>query len=146
MKDAWKLALDVDGGLDFEGYQRLAQRTSANFNSMDKIENGLMGLNGEAGECIDILKKHKFQGHELDKEKIKDELGGVLWYCAELAEGLGITLQEVAEYNIAKLYKRYPEGFSVDNSVNRIETQQLSFDDMELSEKEREWKVKWIVK
>lgn len=121
MTQAWKIALDINGGIDFGVYQRLAQRTSGNITSMDKIENGLLGLNGEAGECIDILKKHKFQGHELNIDKLVDELGDVLWYCAELAEGLGIPLAEVAEKNIEKLYKRYPEGFAVERSINRGE-------------------------
>ena len=119
MKEAWKIALDINDGVDFNQYQRLAQRTSNNKDPMDKLENGLMGLNSEAGECMDVLKKHKFQGHDLDREKIIDEAGDCLWYLAELAEGIGVTLEEIASYNIAKLYKRYPEGFSVDRSINR---------------------------
>lgn len=118
-KHDWKLALDINHNLDFDTYQRLAQRTSSNTKAKDKIENGLMGLNGESGECIDILKKHKFQGHDLDKNKMIDELGDVLWYCAELAEGLNISLAEVAERNINKLCKRYPEGFEAERSINR---------------------------
>lgn len=105
--------------LDFDTYQKLAQRTSGARVRLDKLENGLMGLNGEAGECIDILKKYKFQGHALDKNKLVDELGDVLWYCAELAEGLNISLAEVAERNIDKLFKRYPEGFKSEKSINR---------------------------
>ena len=119
MKEAWKIALDINDGVDFNQYQRLAQRTSNNKDPMDKLENGSMGLNGEAGECIDVLKKHKFQGHELNIDKLVDELGDVLWYCAELAEGLGIPLAEVAEKNIEKLYKRFPKGFSAERSINR---------------------------
>jgi NTP pyrophosphatase (non-canonical NTP hydrolase) len=80
-----------------------------------------MGLNGEAGECIDLLKKHLFQGHKLDKDKLTEELGDVLWYCAELACGLSVTLEEVAQRNIEKLKKRYPEGFDAERSINREE-------------------------
>lgn len=70
-------------------YQQLAQRTcNITHTRSSKIENGCMGLNGEAGECIDLLKKYLYQGHELDREKMIEELGDVLWYCAELAEGL----------------------------------------------------------
>ena len=62
-------------------YQTLAQRTCNITDTVkDKIENGCMGLNGEAGECIDLLKKAKFQGHELDKDHMIEELGDVLWY------------------------------------------------------------------
>jgi NTP pyrophosphatase (non-canonical NTP hydrolase) len=78
-----------------------------------------MGLNGEAGECIDIFKKYFYQGHELDKEKLIDELGDVLWYIAETCTGIGVTMEEVAKRNIEKLRKRYPDGFEVERSVNR---------------------------
>ena len=105
--------------VDFNLYQELAQRTSATTSRTDKIENGLMGLNGESGEAIDVLKKHRFQGHDLDLAKIKDEASDVLWYLAELCTGLGITMEELARYNIGKLYDRYPDGFEVDKSVNR---------------------------
>jgi NTP pyrophosphatase (non-canonical NTP hydrolase) len=48
-----------------------------------------------------------------------EELGDVLWYCAELACGLGVTLDEVAMRNIDKLRRRYPEGFDAERSINR---------------------------
>ena len=103
-------------------YQTLAQRTCNITNTVgDKIENGCMGLCGEAGECIDLMKKARFQGHELDREKMIEELGDVLWYCAELACGLGVTLEEVAERNITKLRRRYPDGFDAERSRNREE-------------------------
>lgn len=106
--------------MTFEEYQRLAQRTSSEkMQLIEKIENGLMGLNGEAGEAIDVLKKHKFQGHQLDRNKIIEELGDVLWYIAETCEGLGVSMKEVASFNIEKLKNRYPDGFSSDRSINR---------------------------
>lgn len=74
---------------------------------------------GEAGECIDILKKHEFQGHELNEEKLIDELGDVLWYIAQTAVGLNVDLEEIAQHNVEKLKRRYPEGFSADKSINR---------------------------
>jgi NTP pyrophosphatase (non-canonical NTP hydrolase) len=100
-------------------YQTLAQRTSGNALPSNKIENGILGLCGESGECADIYKKYIFQGHEFDREAMKAELGDVLWYCAELAAGLGITLEEVAAGNIEKLRKRCPDGFDSKRSVNR---------------------------
>ena len=106
-------------------YQKLARRTS-NTNgpelaSYDKLINGVMGLCGEAGECIDVVKKMMFQQHELDTDKLIEELGDVLWYCAELASGLGISLEDVALINVEKLKKRYPEGFDAERSRNREE-------------------------
>lgn len=107
--------------MNFNEYQKLAQRTANTKYRADKIENGILGLNGEAGECIDILKKYKFQNHPMDFDKLLDELSDVLWYCAELAEGLDISLEDVAEYNIAKLKKRFPNGFETERSLNRDE-------------------------
>ena len=100
-------------------YQELAQRTSNNALPSNKIENGILGLCGESGECAEILKKYLHQGHEFDREAMKAELGDVLWYVAELASGLGATLEEVAAGNIEKLRKRYPDGFAPERSVNR---------------------------
>lgn len=102
-------------------YQVLAQRTANTKAPSSKIENGLLGLFGEGGECADTLKKYLFQGHELDKDHMIEELGDVLWYCAELAAGLGVTLEEVAQRNIDKLRRRYPDGFSAERSINREE-------------------------
>ena len=90
-------------------------------NDENLILNSAMGLNGEAGEVIDILKKYMFQGHELDKEHLAKECGDVLWYIAILAKGLGYGLDEIAQMNVDKLRKRYPDGFSVEKSLNRKE-------------------------
>lgn len=83
--------------------------------------NGVMGLNGEAGECIDIVKKHLFQGHDLERDKLIDELSDVMWYVAITAEGLGVGLDDVMQHNVEKLMKRYPNGFEAERSINREE-------------------------
>lgn len=107
--------------MDFNEYQEKALIT-AGVKEKDKlILNGVMGLAGESGECVDMMKKHLFQGHELNREKLLDELGDVLWYIAITAEGLGYRLEEIATYNIDKLHKRYPAGFQADRSINRHE-------------------------
>jgi len=87
----------------------------------DVLINGVMGLCGESGEAIDIVKKHLHQGHELDKEKLIKELGDIAWYMAETAYALDVDLDEVLEKNIAKLKNRYPEGFDTERSLNREE-------------------------
>lgn len=107
--------------MNFNKYQILAQRTSNTYNKTDKLLCGLMGLNGEAGEAIDICKKYYFQGHELDRKKLVDELGDVLWYIAEIATSLNVTIEDIAINNIEKLKKRYPEGFKAERSLNRKE-------------------------
>ena len=67
-------------------YQELAMRTlNKDLSKKDVLINGVMGLCGESGEVIVIVKKHLAQGHELDKDKIAKELGDVAWYLAEVA-------------------------------------------------------------
>ena len=101
-------------------YQRMAMRTAGEYDTdYDQLRNAAYGLNGEAGEVIDLLKKHEFQGHDLPDEKLIDECGDVLWYCALLADALGFTLEEVMNRNIDKLRKRYPDGFDKARSINR---------------------------
>lgn len=118
-------AIKENEGMNFKEYQELSQRTSNTKSKSDKITNGLMGLNGEAGECIDILKKYYYQGHELDKDKLRNELGDVLWYIAETCVGLGTTLEDIAKGNIDKLKKRYPEGFKAERSIYREDEEKI---------------------
>lgn len=101
-------------------YQKLAMTTlNPELDAKDVLINGVMGLCGESGEVIDIVKKHLAQGHELDKEKLAKELGDVAWYLAETATALGYELEDILQMNIDKLKKRYPEGFCTERSVNR---------------------------
>lgn len=102
-------------------YQVIANSTSGQLDPWNRIREGCYGLNGEAGECIDILKKVEFQGHAFDPVKLVDELGDVLWYIAQTATGLNITLEDVAQHNVEKLKKRYPNGFDVERSIHRPE-------------------------
>ena len=90
-------------------------------NKKDVLINGVMGLCGESGEAIDIVKKHLAQGHDLDREGLIKELGDIAWYLAETATALDVSLEEVLERNIEKLRKRYPEGFDTKKSQNRTE-------------------------
>ena len=100
-------------------YQLAAQRTSNTHTLTGKLENGLLGLFGEGGEMADLFKKNQFQGHDLDFTHMAKELGDVLWYVAEIATGLQMTLDEIAQMNIDKLRARYPDGFDPDRSLHR---------------------------
>lgn len=111
-------------------YQRLAQLTSSDNPGIfpnvaaKKIDNGVLGMAGEGGECADIWKKYLHQGHPFDREKMIKEAGDVLWYIAELAAGLGLTLEEIATRNIEKLRNRYPDGhFDAERSIHREGTE-----------------------
>ena len=101
-------------------YQTMAMTTlNPALDKKDVLINGVMGLCGEAGEAIDIVKKHLAQGHELDKQKLVKELGAVAWYLAETAYALDVPLEEVLQRNLDKLKVRYPKGFDAARSINR---------------------------
>ena len=103
-------------------YQSLALRTlNPALSEKDVLINGVMGLCGEAGEAIDLVKKHLHQGHELDREGLVRELGDIAWYLAETAHALGVDLETVLRGNIDKLRSRYPEGFEAERSIERHE-------------------------
>ena len=103
-------------------YQKLAMTTlNPALSQKDVLINGVMGLCGESGEAIDIVKKWLAQGHELDKEKLAKELGDICWYVAETATALDLSLEDIMAANIDKLRKRYPEGFDENRSRNRSE-------------------------
>ena len=101
-------------------YQKLAMTTlNPALSKKDVLINGVMGLCGESGEAIDIVKKWLAQGHALDREGLAKELGDIAWYLAETAYALEIPLEEILQANLEKLKNRYPEGFSSERSVNR---------------------------
>ena len=84
-------------------------------------EHSIYGIIGEAGEIVDLVKKHKWQGHELDVHEVALELGDLFWYGSLLASAIGYELGTVMQMNEEKLRERYPEGFSKDRSINRKE-------------------------
>lgn len=102
-------------------YQHLALRTAGTNEDGDLMVNGVMGLAGESGECVDLLKKHMFQGHGLDMHHLAKELGDVAWYLAVTAHAIGYDLDTIFRMNVDKLKARYPDGFSEDRSRNREE-------------------------
>ena len=103
-------------------YQRLAMTTlNPALDQKDVLINGVMGLCGESGEAIDIVKKWLAQGHSLDREKLIKELGDIAWYLAETAWALEVPLEDVLQGNIDKLKARYPEGFDTGRSLNRTD-------------------------
>ena len=108
--------------MDFNEYQNLASRT-ANINASphDRILYSCLGLTGEAGEFVDAYKKIVAHGHTMDEDKLKKELGDVLWYLADLCSNFGWSLDEVAKGNILKLAKRYPQAFNKKDSIDRKE-------------------------
>ena len=101
-------------------YQELAMTTlNPELSKKDVLINSVMGLCGESGEAIDIVKKWLAQGHELDKDHLAKELGDIAWYLAEAATALDLPLEDIFQANIEKLKKRYPEGFEAKRSMAR---------------------------
>ena len=102
-------------------YQRLAMSTlNPALDRKEVLINSVMGLCGESGEAIDIVKKRLAQGHALDKERLTKELGDVAWYLAEAATALDIPLESIFQENLEKLKNRDPEGFDAQKSMTRL--------------------------
>ncbi|MCR4855419.1 MAG: nucleoside triphosphate pyrophosphohydrolase family protein [Erysipelotrichaceae bacterium] len=106
--------------MEINEYQKLAMTTLNPQIEKEKIIiNAVMGLSAESGEATDLVKKHLFQGHDLNRSEMIEELGDIAWYLAEAATALDIDLSEILEANIEKLKKRFPEGFSAERSMHR---------------------------
>lgn len=106
----------------FEEYQKLALRTrNKDLMKNEAYCNYSMGLSGEAGEVVDLLKKVVFHGHKMEPLELAKELGDCLWYLTNLSNSAGFSLEEIATMNIVKLMKRYPNGFDKQASINREE-------------------------
>ncbi|MFE6708705.1 nucleoside triphosphate pyrophosphohydrolase family protein [Bacillus thuringiensis] len=118
---------------ELDQYQEAALRTwNTNQDFGGRVLNAALGLTGEAGEVADIVKKAIFHGHGFDPahcpgeengntHKLALELGDIMYYISIMAHEMGYTLQDIAEMNIAKLAKRYPDGFSRDASQARVD-------------------------
>jgi len=78
-----------------------------------------IGVSTEAGEFLDMIKKHLFYGSELDLVNIEEEIGDILYYCAISLDVVGVDFKDVMEKNIAKLEARYPEKFTSEKAINR---------------------------
>ncbi|WP_209121530.1 nucleoside triphosphate pyrophosphohydrolase family protein [Alkalihalobacillus sp. BA299] len=108
--------------MNFSQYQKESARTAGLYESFHAaLANFTLGFNGEGGEFLDEIKKVEFHGHPLNKEKLIKEAGDHLWYFARLLDLYGIDFNVVAEQNIQKLLDRYPDGFSKERSVNRVD-------------------------
>ena len=104
-------------------YQTAALRTAqtGKFTANELLLNSALGLCGESGEVADLVKKHRFQGHDLDIDHVAKELGDISWYLAVGAYSIGYDLETILQMNVDKLKARYPNGFSTDRSLHRAE-------------------------
>lgn len=104
------------------------QRTKAELpTKRDQVLNGAIGLCGEAGEVLEVVKKFYFQHYRYFNDKplqaeidcIATELGDVLFYYCLLVAELGLNLEDIVEKNIRKREERYPHGFDRMASMER---------------------------
>jgi len=108
--------------MTLDEYQALAARTLGRDRTHEQqLANAALGLTGEAGEVAEVIKKHLFHATPLDQDALAKELGDCLWYIGAFATVLGLSMDNIAQRNIDKLRKRYPEGFDTERSRNRTE-------------------------
>ena len=100
--------------MNLDDYQAAAQKTAVYPGKGESLTYPALGLNGEAGEVADKLKKvirdHRGDLKPETREAIGYELGDCLWYIAELAYELGYSLNTIAIMNIQKLSDRQARG------------------------------------
>lgn len=109
--------LQRNGMMDLAGHPELAARVLR----WKDIDLGALGLVGEAGEVAELIKKHVHHHKPLDRDALAKELGDVLWYIAFLCELNGLTLEEVASASVVKLRQRFPDGFSTQAAIARLD-------------------------
>ena len=115
----WKIDPSDVNVIGFGEYQKESSRTMMPDTTKADILIAAIGLCGESGEVADYIKKVEGHGHSLNKAKLAEELGDVLWYVSALCSYYGIKLGAVAIGNVKKLRKRYPNGFSQSASRER---------------------------
>ena len=110
----------TEASMTFAEYQDRAARTLNHSLSTDqRLLDASAGLVEEAGEVLGLVRKHLFMHHDLDAARLTTELGDALWCLTAAAGALGLSLDEIAAANLAKLRRRYPDGYSDQASADR---------------------------
>lgn len=102
-------------------YQKLAARTiNESLSKYYQEHHALHGMVGEIGELHSLYQK-KYQGHLMDENHAKKELGDLLWFIAEYCTAMDWQLEDIMQMNVDKLKARYPDGFDEEHSLHRAE-------------------------
>lgn len=101
-----------------DNYENVNKRLTDNL-FLQKLNHGALGISGEAGEVTDLIKKVVIQGKPLDVDKLKKELGDVLFYTAVLIEAIDSSFEEIMQINSIKLDARFPNGFTEAAALER---------------------------
>lgn len=105
--------------LSIDRYQKEATRTiDTALGCSNVVTEALLGLAAETGEVCSLYQKH-MDGHPFNNDDLINEIGDVLWFAAEICTAMGISLEECAVKNLLKLLKRYPDGYSAEDSIAR---------------------------
>jgi NTP pyrophosphatase (non-canonical NTP hydrolase) len=112
--------LPVPKAITVEDYRQDVLRTARkDLPVIDQITNAAMGASGEAGELVELIKKYRYQGHGLNKEKAIEEAGDALYYLVLFLEMIGSNIDEAIRRNVEKRLERYPNGFEAHRSRGR---------------------------
>ncbi|BAP85856.1 nucleotide pyrophosphohydrolase [Paucilactobacillus hokkaidonensis JCM 18461] len=95
--------------MEFNDYQKAANRTL--YGNEQVLTNCALGLAGETGQVVDLVKNYTFRGQKLDRDELVHEMGDVLWYLSQVAQWADIPFDEIAKNNIDTLNDRYPNGY-----------------------------------
>jgi NTP pyrophosphatase (non-canonical NTP hydrolase) len=99
--------------MDMNDYQQAALRTAnAALDDRDRLLDAAAGLAEEAGEVLGLIRKRVFQNRDAGQARLREELGDVLWCVAVTAHACGLSLDDVAGANVAKLKSRHPDGLA----------------------------------
>ena len=112
--NTWDGVVPLPGTIDdsFRRWQAEVSRLSTHYDpNADCLVKNALGLAGEVGEVVELIKKDRYHGLPLDADKLRSEVGDVLWYLTDLCAQAGFTLADAAQANVDKLRKRYPNGF-----------------------------------
>lgn len=113
--------ITFNGAYCFKEYQQKAARTiNQELDQRDVENHALLGMASEVGEIQGLYQK-VYQGHEIDDEHLKKEVGDLLWFVAEFCTCKGWDMGDIGELNIQKLIGRFPNGFEADKSLHRAE-------------------------
>jgi NTP pyrophosphatase (non-canonical NTP hydrolase) len=116
-------AVTSDASKDFVALSERMVELDRKGANIERLLTAGVGINAEAGEFLEIVKKMIFQGkpfNEDNREHLIIELGDVMWYIAQACIALEVSFDEVISRNVQKLLKRYPEGsFDAYFSENR---------------------------
>lgn len=114
--------------MEVKEYQELVKRTArlGEVAPIESMKNFSMGLCSEAGELIGMLKQHFYQGHDFNEANFVEEIGDCLWYLANLCNLTEYTLEDCMTGNINKLQKRYPDGFTPQDSIARVDVVEVA--------------------